>query len=479
METPQLYAAVAAAFSLLVFFYLGYRASHTLYTDEDYYLAGRSVNSTGLSNSLTASTISLSTGLFIYFVLFPLYGIWIIGGMISYLIGLLIFYFIATHTSVDLNNFSTLGIFVVKSTGSRRLGNFTSFVNILSFFTVLLVEFVVGVKIFSAIFPTLPYSDLVGFAVIASVVFAYVGLGGFKAIVTSDSWQFRLLAVGTAALVISTIALYAKQGVDPAHYAGDLSQNQKLVYLAFAIVMNITMPVAQLPSWQRLAATSSDQRRKGYLVGIGKSFALWFSFLGVAFLVHNSGVAVATWSDLFNPLIQLGSIYAQLLFPLLFVGLVAALLSTADSAAIAVVYSIIFVLHPEEDMRQPRLTRNKRRSMVILIAMFVLVAGLFFLYREFTAQTERTFMSLVFYLFGQLVVITPLIVSLAIGRSTFRSERATFYGVLIGWLVLSGGAFNDMITDTTQWTFIGTIVGFMIASIFTLYGLKRTDNERA
>jgi len=419
--------------------------------------------------------LSLATGVFIYFALFPLYGFWIVAGIISYLIGQLIFYWVATRKSIDLDSFWTVGNFVRTQTGSVTLSIIVESVSLLSFLAVLLVEMIVGVDIFAALFPAQDVARLVALFGLSIVVCAYVALGGFRAIMASDSWQFRLIATASLALFVATISLYVANPTELS-ISGSSTSSDIRVYVVFAILLNLNLSIGRLASWQRLAATQKKDRLRGFLLGVMKSGALWFAFLLVAFFIHNTGIVVSTWSDLFVPIKQLGGAYAEFLFPIIFVGLVATLLSTADSAAIAVLHSVFSGVVAQPFLKRLNWKTRRRFYLGILVGLFALVCLFYFFYRRFTPQTTNTFMNIVFYLFGQLIVVSPLVVSLAIGRNQFRYKRVLIAGIILSWLILIAGTLMGISADRPTTTFIANMIGYSVAFLSVIIGLKRATN---
>ena len=469
-------AVIITAISLLGFFYFGVRARRPITSDNEFFLASRQIGSGGLSRTIPAASISISSGLFIYFLLFPIYGAWILIGVLSFIIGLTIFYFIFRLSSADINSFTTIGEFARNKIGSSRIGVFADFINVLSFFAILVAEMIIGIGLIKFLIPNFPYADIVSFFLIGSIIFGYIVINGFRGVVSSDIWQFRLIIVSSISFLLTAYLLYSNSDAKSIEMSGSAGVEGTILYIVFAALLNLTLPISQLASWQRVAATRPQDRRKGYIRGVIYSAILWILFWVIAALISGAGITVGSstdWGSIFEPAKALGVIPAELLFPLMVAGLFAAMISTADSALIASAFAFYSAFRRIKPSNRGDSDSTKGSRWIVLFVFLLIVFVLYQLFTNLTKGNQAAFISLIFYLLSQLVVIAPLTVSLCVGRSKLKSERLIFYSLITGWMLLTGGALYDMIIQTTAFTFAGALLGVLIAAIGVAVGLKR------
>jgi SSS family solute:Na+ symporter len=178
-------------------------------------------------------------------------------------------------------------------------------------------------------------SYLTSLAVAVAVVLAYLGAGGFLAVVRTHTLQFFLLAAGVFALTASlwlrsswceVTAVAVRQG--KTGYFDFLAHADRNILMALSFVLAWTIsPIA----WQRIQAARTDGAARRGVAGAAVLLGLFYSAIvlaGMLFLPLFPGAKPA------NPLVAdyIGHEAGAILGGLIFVTVLAAILSTMAAA---------------------------------------------------------------------------------------------------------------------------------------------------
>jgi len=168
-----------------------------------------------------------------------------------------------------------------------------------------------------------------------SVVLVYSVAGGFFSVVVTDGFQFFLLAVGITGLLffllgdssLNQVSVSAAQ-LGKAGYFDFFYDLEKNIWIAVSFTLAwIISPIV----WQRIHASRSEQDARGGLASAGIAFVLFF---GGIVLIGMLCLPLMSVSPQEGPL--LSSLVATkagiVLGGLLFVGIIAAVMSTMDTA---------------------------------------------------------------------------------------------------------------------------------------------------
>ncbi len=219
-------------------------------------------------------------------------------------------------------------------------------------------------------------SYLTSLAVTAAVVLAYLGAGGFLAVVRTHTVQFFLLAAGVLALTASlwvrsswreVTALANRQGTPG--YFDFLAHADRNVLIALSFVLAWTIsPIA----WQRIQAARTDAAARRGVAGAAVVLGLFYSAIvlaGLLFLPLFPGAKPA------NPLVSeyIALKTGPVLGGFIFVTVLAAILSTMAAAINAGAFSLA------KDLLRYRGAGRGRGSMAMSRAATLLVGGAAFL----------------------------------------------------------------------------------------------------
>ena len=362
------------------------------------------------------------------------------------------------HAREDLSTFSTIGNLMGTRLSSLRLARLCEFITIGGFSAFLLVEMIIGAQIFSSAFPEFVGAEYAGFIVMAAVVLAYIWIGGYLATVESDSWQFRLaITGGVALLMVSIVVLYSSfGGVERSsatglpsqsfQYWGQIPALNLVVWIVYVSALNLFYPLGQLGQWQRTASSISEERSSGLLRGVILQGAFWGLFLTCALMFSMSGISVGTWGDVFAEAVTLGGFMQQVVYPLLFAGLVAAVISTADSSAMAILFSVFSGRAFKGINYKDEWSIVKTQKSKILSVLFAVLFVFFVIYQEFGLQ--GTLINLIFSLFGLFLILAPATAHVIINGGQQRLvEHYVYYSLIAATVVLgiliAFGLYND------------------------------------
>ncbi|MFB0565522.1 MAG: sodium:solute symporter [Candidatus Aminicenantaceae bacterium] len=204
---------------------------------------------------------------------------------------------------------------------------------IIWYMIVLAASQMVAIGSFLKVFLGTPY--ILSLAMGTSVVLLYSIFGGFFSVVVTDSLQFFLLTVGLVSLFfflqtsssIAGVTELASQ-MGKSHYFNfffDFKRNF-LILLSFTLAWTIS-PIA----WQRIQAARTARKAQQ---GLFASSAVFFLLYSLVVLIGILSLPVFPSQQITNPLLSelISSKTGILLGGILFVALVAAIMSTMDSA---------------------------------------------------------------------------------------------------------------------------------------------------
>ncbi|WP_209347929.1 hypothetical protein [Pontixanthobacter sp. CEM42] len=444
------------AISLAFFFYLGQRNRILSEGSDDFWFGGREISQKAHFFTWLASAVAFSSAIVYYMQVTSIWGYWVyFGSILTYIIGLLAAVFIVSRYDFKLSEFETTGRMVETRSGNRYAGIIVDGMNALSLLALVYIEIGLGVKIFSFLFSESNLLfELFCFSALISIPYFYIKLGGFRAIVSSDIWQGVLIVLGLAFLLV----FFLSGGITGSTVSAkdfwpqpSVGFDKILPYLMFALVVNFFTSIPQVSVWQRFAASANtaNKYRTALLaiIVVGLVFAL---YIGLAGAYINAGKPVGSIADIFTPIVDSGPVATQVIFPLVFVGFIAALVSSADSASLAATMTIFGRRRLGASADAGAWQQQRSRATTFLAVAFLAML-LFHTYVE-TVGTgfASVFLGIIFYLFSQIAVAAPIVVLAVVSPSRLRSDRAVCSGLLIAWSIMTAGF---LIPNKIAWLF--------------------------
>lgn len=467
-------AIILSGVALIYFLQLGFRAASRSGGFLGFFLAGRTLTRSALSDTTAAAGLSNATVAIAYLLIFPSFGLWTLIAFAANLLGQILFIYLVKNSSWSLDNVTTLGELAFDLSGSARLRSLLDWVTFASFLAALVVELIIGAQLFVYISAGTIGGQYIGFVVVSAIVLLYIAAGGLTATVRSDSWQFRLIVAAAISLVILSITILLDrpsiEGVRAEFYWGGAAPPATIFLWALnTVLLSVLSPIGQLSAWQRTSATRPEDRVPGLKVGLAKLAALWAAFALAGFAFAYSGIPVGVWDDVFAVMRSYSGLFEQALFPVLFTGLLAAMISTADSNALATVFSRMSgKIRSDKEI-------GRFHTVLWLVVVFGISFALFYVFNRF--GQPQSFLSLIFSLFGLYLIMVPIVWSALRGKTTVRSEPILFWSHLLGAVILLVFAIPGFLSGMLALTLAANLAGFLIVLAGTMTGLEGAQHD--
>lgn len=421
---------LAVVIGIVPFLIFAKRLSSKIKSEDDYYLASNELSARGLFDTLMATWLLLGNVIVAAMFLGGIYG-WLNWWMIlTWGIG---FWFVGRHASnikTALGDTQTLHTFLEQKYKSPQIKNFAAIVTFTVGIGIIALELIVGMALLVTFTGNIVYPMVFG-VVLGITVTLYCRLGGLTAVVKSDKAQFYGIFAALVVLLVVSLAILLgpleRNVVPPASYdiTWQTAFSAGWPFYVGLFFLQVPLLVGDFGTWQRIRASKAhsagELRRTFFSVGL-LNILLWtvLVFAGVAVATIPSGIVdPVISSSLFyasaQPLIDLmfitdsgliglnGLISSVLVFIVL-VGMIWALLSSADSYLLIALQTWTTdltkrALPPQGDM--PDTVRRGRRAagwfmfIALLIALITVCSGV-------------PLVSAVFIIFGSQTAVAPL-----------------------------------------------------------------------
>jgi len=455
MIFADIIALIGMSISIMMFLYLGAQAATKKISIESVLLADRSAKSSQFGASFAAASTSLATVLIFFISTSSMFGLFLLWCGATYLLGQVLFLKLIKAINVETSGLTTNADFVLKQMDTKRTARIISVLTASTFILILFLELYIGSEIISYYLQGIgPTGKAIAFFSLGAIVIFYVRLGGLKVVFRTDTWQLALIVVACLALFVFSIVHAPVTSGSIQATKSILSvtgtPTQIIIFMLWILILNFSLPFTQLSSWQRLAATESlDQAWKGLKRSTPSFLLVWMLPVVSLVILNNKGVNVSSLSGLFD-ILRSGNVdYTNIIYPIIFVGFASALFSTADTAIVALQFSLSDSATFGDRLKQ--LNENKLRKILtfsILVIVFVL-AGIYGLAE---ADLGELFIPLVYTIFSQLTIIAPQVVYAMLessGRLPARefvplSDRIVTGGLILAWAVLVGATIGKV-----------------------------------
>lgn len=450
----QAVAVLATAVTLLVFLYVGYSNYRRRSDYESYFFFGWRLDSQLVSATIFASGMSLATVIIALLQLTGFFGIALMWAVISYCIGWSVLIFLSKTIKAAVQKGETLHTYLGRVSGEEKIRKVASFVTLVGFAGTFATELFAAEVVIKT--TGLGSSQATfGMFIFAAITTAYSALGGFNSIVLTD--RIQAFVLWPAVILISGFAIYLgfSSGV---RFEAEPFQQWTLPVATFISIglINIAFPVTDLSAWQRIsAATSHGDFRKGGQKAIGQFFLSW-----TMLIIAGCFVAQISGGDSF------AFVFAQvatetglslLFFVVVLPGLVAAMLSTADTFLNAASHTFLFDLSSSSTSGEDAVKSGRKSVVKIGLAAFLFA----FMLREIGFDI----VSMVFSVYGLSLALFPTIV-----YALFFSQKgkpfpvnAALWSVYIG---LIAGLVNSLYAVTFAALDIGWLTPGYVPSVY-------------
>lgn len=326
-------------------------------TATEFFLLNGNLKLSSFISTMVASNLSLGNMIFVCAIWGYFFGIsgafWVAVTIILLIFGYLIFGKYFKSYIEDRSNNGSLHEFISNlyiekgNINYKRLRYFSSLVTIITLLLAIILELHIASTLFVQVFETSLEST---FLVLVSIIAAYAILGGFRTVVHTDILQSVLLIVA----IIAGFYFYFNF-----ESAGITSHSFRTIFsgAGWANALGISFLgfawlLATMDTWQRNSASRSlDISFKGvsWAGGIMVVFVILFALFGmyvkdaIAPIAQENGLATSGGFYPFNDLFAISNLaseqFLQVSLAALFVGLIMAAASTADTFFVVMSHS--------------------------------------------------------------------------------------------------------------------------------------------
>jgi Na+/proline symporter len=436
MDITQIYSIIvvfASALPIIVFLVYTFVISPEVSTEDAYFFCDQKLGYKELLTSFNASWVVAGSVIVAVLLLGQYYGLhnwWVVATFVAS------WFILARHVPAIRRYLShtktrTLHEFLGERYSSAPMRKLASLITVITVTGVIGLELIIGMTVIAAL-PALPHAHLIAFVsgfALAVIVALYTICGGLLAIVRTDIYQWIGISCGMLSMILIGILYFFHH--DPTHitelenldvWAPSGPVDLWPFYVGIAL-NQLPVVLADFGTWQRIGASNRKITSKlpaiarwaGVIQGI-----VWLFLAGIGMslvpisIPNQSVVNEATFGGVADPLIRVihASIEIGASQPLLgglllfffIVGIICALLSSADSYLLAATQTMT------RDFRRHSTAEGVDDSKVVKEGR--IWAGIFigaaWLLAIFATIYEVALVPLVFTFFGALVIIAGL-----------------------------------------------------------------------
>jgi len=445
------------------------------------------ISSKEFANTLAASGVSLATVISFFISTYYQYGFILLLCIPTYLAGNYVFALALDKFKINLKANRTVGEVVKDVFQSPLIANMVDFVNLSALISIIFLELYIGSQILSMIFNNV--SAFVLFISIAVFTFIYVRHGGFKAVIRSDSIQLTLITISFILLTIYsfTTTPFASTSIFSLNYEsiiGVASTSEAMTLLLVMVMINFLMPFTSITHWHRVVATENyAQAKTGVKQSIIKVTTTWgLPILLVAYLLM-LGYNITNIGEFFEAIFFNDSITAMLLKYLVSLSFIACIMSSIDTAIIAIVFTLKSTI-ANKSKNEVQISRNINYTILGVFITQVL------LYACCLTTLKHFVLFATFTIFGQLVILFPLVITSLyclyqkrVLKIKFINQLIIAFAILIGLATIFVLTYISDLYATTFWSQIAPLVSLSVIAITLLLTLpvkqkKSTDIKK-
>lgn len=453
---------------------------------EDFLWSSQELSKHHVRLSTSATYTAFATVIFWFLALGYDYGYWLFIIPTSLVIGNIIFVRFVQHIDFDFSKYRTIGDLINRSSESKLLGTTSDIIVIIFLFSALLVEVVIGSGLINTLIGGVPGGQLTILLLLSTLVLLYVLLGGYRAIVRTDVLQITATCVGTLAILVFA-SLYepainnTKSQLEYIFLPADRFNHWAIIALfVSAISVHVFGPVCQLTNWQRIkAAKIRSDGIQGHMQGIWITATLWVLLIIIALLLRSIFQTTNPLNEVLIVMRGADLVVQWFLYPLTGIGLVLALVSTADSIMGALFLSGYDITKRANSAFRPKMFH--KLIFALIIFTFIVI---FYVLNQ--TEISKNIITVVYFLFAQLVVIFPMVIFVLVDITRRQQaingiieskayDKGTifrlFLGTISGWIVVCSLTIVGHWTGIVEFIFIASGCGVLFSSLI-IVGLK-------
>jgi hypothetical protein len=288
------------------------------------------------------------------------------------------------------------------------------------------------------------------FAIFIVLLLGYVFVGGFRAVLRSDVWQYKLIQVAVVLTLATLFVLSFQKHLKP-DWALLWPKQENPVLVGFyvpVIFVNLVLPMGLISSWQRFRAFEyiGVDIRRALLSGLRRTALLWIGLIAVGlylviFRIDSAGSSLAS---LFDALQNQGAWCQYFVFPILTVAALSAMYSCSDTCVSALLYLIEYAQSGKPNRQSmTRLSSNYYWAMGLILVM-TLVSYWFLRIRYPQDINAAPLFRIAVALYANLSVLAPTLVLTAFlppalsGAQMTQRTRYIMISLLFGSTIFWG-----------------------------------------
>lgn len=410
-------------------------------TPNDFFIAGgnldeRHLKATYLGTNVTFTSILIA--LAAYGFTNGVITFWI---LVWWLAGMVFFWWIYPRIADYFKTGQTLHEFLGMRYHSRGLRVLASLVTVVVFTGTVGLELFGGVFLFQKL-GILPILDPVTLAfIIALALVIYTVMGGFKVAVRTDMYQIVFIVVALIIVAGGAILFSMRQNISLTQFIGSegMSPNTFVsdpVWIIAMLFMFFPFQLCVMDMWQRCAAVEGKVdyvRRmiKFDIIGFIPAFSIPI-LIGI--LVKTAGFNLSDTNDaFFAPLIHtMGPLWVGIMYA----GLFAAILSTADTLLICSAHSFVRdVLGTIKGINFDQLSPERQESAVLSARLWTIVVGVAAVGVMFLFNWFSLYDLIIAVFSAQIVFFIPLIVAIIWPQFASTRSASAIASISFGFMV--------------------------------------------
>jgi Na+/proline symporter len=452
------------------------------------YFSDRNLGERDIRQSVGASATSLAGVLLFFFNQTSIFNYLVIIVLIFNVVGIFAFLWVVKDIEPDPRKTGSVGRFIDYKTRSSEISNILNNIILIQLLFMIIIEIVLGAKIFT--YFSGYKVDMYIFAIIFLAGFTcyYVIKGGLSAVVYTDGMQLKMIVIGLimagSFLLLNTPSGSWETALTSFITLPKLLKNLIIVFIANVILINTLLQITNPMNWQRFsAAQSKSDIIKGFAkASLFNILPIWTFAIVLAVLMEPYGAK--DFSGIFD-LLRGGNIFIKsVAFPIFFIGLVAALLSSIDSIFISI------LLHYDQSIKKEEVDTtlhvNKNRA-ILFTAVVVGGAVLLYFILSNAGSMEQQIVNTLFICYGLISLIAPSIIiaakfpikgTLGIRVGIYCGLGVIFLGAVYSWMP-SESFLARMFGWPSYWGNMGgPVLAFLVASFFSMFSVELKKNGR-
>jgi len=480
----RMWVLLAVLGTLTAYFAYGWKFRKSFKTMEEFFNYGRRLPPKLFSDTFIATNVTFAS---IYLVISATtyqrgnITLWII---ISWVVGLFLFRLVFPKISSFFNKGHTLPEFLGIHYADQSLRKLASICTVLAFLGTLGIEFWGVVLLLESLGLRHVLATGTIAILVALITGTYTALGGFKAAVHTDRWQRWLVLALTASMLLVIFNFYGllphidtKSRAELLHrFVAPSTLLSDWLFIIAMFVLFVPFNFCVMDMWQRCTATPSNQRISAIRsVGSYKTVLTFVVVLSIPVLVGLAAQIALPQDDKRDPLLILPAILEQISGPqclrvpmlcIIYAGLIAALLSTADTLLINVVYTFLYdILGPFRRIDYSKLSATQQEHAIWIFRFWIYVCV--FLALPLIGIGFSMY-ELVFAVFSsQVVLFLPILYAIIKPGAAVLRNRGAWWGILLGFgsavLVVTIGRLTgarDLVDGAPVFAFLISVILF-------------------